>query len=140
MRKSLALAAAVMLVGCASLRSEPLPAVGPPEYARVAAKRPLDIRAGETRGERAAWALLSLDPIVIAAAVLAVEDEHGRSQLSEYDLNLVQGGIATVRSRYVVEIGQCIMMRRGTQSDYVIVVAQDEARCGEALAADSPGS
>jgi hypothetical protein len=106
----------------------------------VAAKRPLDIRAGETRGERAAWALLSLDPIVIAAAVLAVEDEHGRSQLSEYDLNLVQGGIATVRSRYVVEIGQCIMMRRGTQSDYVIVVAQDEARCGEALAADSPGS
>lgn len=131
MRRSLVLAACAVLAACGTLRSEPLPEVGPPEYARVIAKRQLEVRAGETRGERAAWALLSLDPIIVATAVLAVEDDHGRSQLAEYDLALVQGGRATVRSRYVVDVGQCIMMRRSTSSDYVIVVAQTETRCGE---------
>jgi hypothetical protein len=106
-----------------------LPQVGPPEFAHVVAKRQLDIRVGETRGERALWAVFSLDPAVVAAAVLAVEDEHGRSQLSEYDLALVRGGTATVRSRYIVEPGQCIMMRRATDSDYVVVIAQGESRC-----------
>lgn len=119
-------------VACAPLQSEPLPDVGPPEYARVVAQRQLDIRSGETAGDRAAWALLSLDPIVIAAAVLAVEDEHGRSQLAEYDLSLVNGGTATVRSRYVVETGRCVMMRRPTGSGHVVIVAQDEARCSGA--------
>lgn len=97
-----------------------------------------DVRAGETSGERAAWALLSLDPIVIAAAVLAVEDEHGRLQFSEYDLTLVRGGTATVQSRYVVQPGQCIMMRRPTGVGYVAIVAQDEARCQPSAEPEPP--
>mgnify|MGYP001579381133 CR=1 FL=1 len=129
MRAVAALAAASVFAACAPLRSEPLPEVGPPEYARVVAQRQLDIRVGETAGERAAWALLSLSPIVIATAVLVVEDNHGRSQLSEYDLTLVRGGGATVRSRYVVQPGQCIMMRRPTGAGYVVIVAVEETRC-----------
>jgi hypothetical protein len=124
-----ALCIVALVSACAPLRSEPLPEVGPPEFARVVEERQLDVRAGETSGERAAWALLSLDPIVIAAAVLAVEDEHGRSQLFEYDLTLLRGGTATVQSRYIVQPGQCIMMRRPTGAGYVVIVAQDEARC-----------
>lgn len=120
---------AIALGGCAPLRSAPLPQVGPPEFAHVVAKRQLEIRGGETRGERALWAMFSLDPAVVAAAVLAVEDELGRSQISEYDLELVQGESATVRSRYIVEPGQCIVMRRATDSDYVVVIAQEESRC-----------
>jgi hypothetical protein len=124
-----ALVGTLIFAGCAPLRSEPLPQIGPPEYARVVAQRQLDVRAGETAGERAAWAIFSLNPIVIAAAVLAVEDDHGRSQLSEYDLALVRGGAATVRSRYVVQSGQCIMMRRPTGVGYVVIVAVEENRC-----------
>lgn len=119
-----------LVAACAPLRSEPLPNIGPPEYARVVAQRQLDIRSGETAGDRAAWALLSLDPIIIAAAVLAVEDEHGRSQLQEYDLALVSGGTATVRSRYIVENGRCVMMRRPTGGGQVVIVTDDDARCG----------
>lgn len=131
MRVALLLAAAA-LSACAPLRSEPLPEVGPPEYARVVSQRPLDIRAGETATDRAAWALLTLDPLIIATAILAVEDEHGRSQLTEYDLALIAGGSATVRSRYVVETGRCVMMRRPTGGGQVVIVTQDEARCGAA--------
>ncbi len=137
------LCVAVALAGCAPLRSAPLPQVGPPEFAHVVAKRQLDIRAGETRGERALWAVFSLDPAVVAAAVLAVEDEHGRSQLSEYDLAMVRGGTATVRSRYIVEPGECIMMRRATDSDYVVVIAQEESRCapeGAPAGRDAPAA
>jgi hypothetical protein len=117
------------LGACATLRSEPLPSVGAPEYAHVVAERLLDLRAGESRAERAAWAVLSLDPIILTGAVLGVEDEFGRTQLSEYDLVLVNGGTATVRRRYVVRLGRCVMMRRPTGPGYVIIVAQDETSC-----------
>lgn len=142
MSKLGAVLAAAMLSACAPLRSEPLPEIGPPEFARVIAKRELDIRAGETRAERAALALLTLDPIILATATLALEDEHGRSRLSEYDLVLLDGGAATVQSRYVVEPGQCVMLRRPVGVGYVVIVAQAETRCArgapEAQAAD-PG-
>ena len=140
MRKAGALLAALLLSACAPLRSAPLAEIGPPEFARVVAKRDLDVRSGETRAERAAWALLSLDPFTIAAATLAVEDEHGRSRLSEYDLALLDGRTATVQSRYVVEPGQCVMLRRPVGVGYVVIVAQAETRCAsgaaEAQAAD----
>lgn len=123
---------ALLACACAPLRSEPLPQIGPPEYARVIAKRTLDIRAGETRVERAVWAGLSLDPLTLAAAVLAVEDEHGRSQVQEYDLELVAGGAVTVRSRYLVEPGQCIVMRRDARGGHAVVVRQEETRCAPA--------
>lgn len=132
MRRAGALLAALLLGACAPLRSEPLAEIGPPEFARVVAKRDLDIRSGETRAERAAWALLSLDPFTVTAlvtATLAVEDEHGRSRLSEYDLALLDGGAATVQSRYVVEPGQCVMLRRPVGTGYVVIVAQADARC-----------
>jgi hypothetical protein len=127
-------------MACAPLRSAPLPEIGPPEFARVVSKRQLEIRSGETRAERAAWAMLSLDPITVASAVLGVEDNFGRSQVNEYDLALVSGRSATVRSRYVVEPGQCIVMRRS--SDYVVIIAQDDARCAEApgSAVETPGN
>lgn len=129
MTRTLLATAVLCLGGCAALRSDPLPEVGPPEYALVTARRPLDIRAGETRSERAAWAILSLDPLILTGAVLGLEDEFGRSQLSEYDLALVNGRTTTIRSRYVVQPGQCVMMRRPTGEGYAIIVAQDEARC-----------
>jgi hypothetical protein len=114
---------------CAPLKSAPPPEVGPPEYAYVLAARQLDIRVGETKSERAAWAALSLDPTVLAAAVLGVESDFGRSQLFEYDLDLVAGGTGTIRSRYIVEPGQCVLMRRLKDVDRVIVVAQEGSRC-----------
>lgn len=120
---------ALMLGACAPLRSEPLPDVGPPEYGYVSAIRSLNIRAGETRAERAAWALFSMDPIIITAAVLGVEDEHGTAQLNEYDVTLMSGEMTTVRSRYVVRIGDCILMRRPTGGGYVVVVRQEAAAC-----------
>ena len=129
MRRAGALLAALALSACAPLRSEPLAEIGPPEFARVVAKRDLNVRSGETRAERAAWALLSLDPFTVAAATLAVEDEHGRSRLSEYDLALLDGGAATVQSRYVVKPGQCVMLRRPVGTGYVVIVAQADARC-----------
>lgn len=76
-----------------------------------------------------AWALLSLDPIIVAGATLALEDEHGRSRLAEYDLALLDGRAATVQSRYVVEPGQCVMLRRPTGPGYVVIVAQADTRC-----------
>jgi hypothetical protein len=115
---------------CAPLRSDPLPEIGPPEYGHVVAKRDLNIRSGETRVERGAWAAMSLNPVTVAGAMLGVEDEFGRSQLSEYDLTLAQGGhAATVQSRYVVAVGQCVVMRRPIHGGVVVIVAQDEARC-----------
>jgi|KBSSwiStaDraftv2_1062776.scaffolds.fasta_scaffold1875452_2 hypothetical protein len=124
------LGGALLASACAPLRSDPLPEIGPPEYAHVVAKRDLNIRAGETRAERGAWALLSLNPAIIAGAMVGVEDEFGRSQLSEYDLTLVQGGrIATVQSRYVVQVGQCLVMRRPMQGGAVVIIAQEETRC-----------
>jgi len=128
--------AAAGLGACAPLESAPPPEVGPPEYAHVTAVRELDILTGETRAERAAWAVLSVDPVVLAAAVLGVEDSFGRSQLFEYDLALVGGGAVTIRSRYIVEPAQCVMMRRMEGVDRVIVVAQEGSRC--ALADASP--
>jgi hypothetical protein len=119
---------------CAPLKSAPPPEVGPPEYAYVLAARELDIRAGETRAERAAWATLSLDPAVVAAAVVGVEGDFGRSQLFEYDLDLVAGGTGTIRSRYIVEPGQCVLMRRLEGVDRVIIVAQEGSRCTAASA------
>src|SRR6476659_5806410 len=88
----------VTLAACAPLKSRPLPRVGPPEFAHVMAARPLNIKAGESEAERAAWAVISLDPVVVGSAVLAIQDEQGRSQVTEYDLDLVRGGHATVRS------------------------------------------
>ena len=121
---------AALVCACAPLRSDPLPEIGPPEYAHVVAKRDLNIRAGETRAERGAWALLSLNPAIIAGAMVGVEDEFGRSQLSEYDLTLVQGGrSATVQSRYIVRVGQCVLMRRPIHGGTVVIISQDEARC-----------
>jgi hypothetical protein len=111
------------------LRSDPLPEIGPPEYGHVVAKRDLNIRSGETRVERGAWAAMSLNPVTVAGAMLGVEDEFGRSQLSEYDLTLAEGGHATVQSRYVVAVGQCVVMRRPIHGGVVVIVAQDEARC-----------
>jgi hypothetical protein len=121
--------AAASLGACAPLKSAPPPQVGPPEYAYVTAARELNIRAGETRAERAAWSALSVDPVVLAAAVLGVEDSFGQSQLFEYDLALVGGGAATIQSRYIVEPAQCVMMRRLEGVDRVIVVAQEGSRC-----------
>ena len=96
----------------------------------MAAKRDLNIRSGETRVERGAWAAMSLNPVAVAGAVLGVEDEFGRTQLAEYDLTLAQGGgAATVQSRYIVAIGQCVVMRRPLHGGAVVIVAQDEARC-----------
>jgi hypothetical protein len=127
--------AAAGLGACAQLESAPPPEVGPPEYAYVLAVRGLDIRAGETRAERAAWAAFSLDPVVLTAAVLGVEDSFGHSQLFEYDLALVGGGTDTIRSRYIVEAGQCVMMRRLEGVDRVIIVAQEGSRCTAASVA-----
>jgi len=80
--------------------------------------------------ERGAWAAMSLDPVTVAGAMLGVEDEFGRTQLSEYDLTLVQGErIATVQSRYIVQVGQCVLMRRPIHGGAVVIIAQEEARC-----------
>lgn len=132
MTRLLLAAATTSLVACAPLKSAPPPEVGPPEYAHVLAVRQLDIRAGETKAERAAWAALSVDPTVLAAAVLGLEDSFGHSQLFEYDLALVGGGAATIRSRYIVEPAQCVMMRRLEGVDRVIIVAQEGSRCAPA--------
>jgi len=130
MRLAVFLFAALLASACAPLRSDPLPEIGPPEYAHVVAKRDLNVRAGETRAERGAWALLSLNPAIIAGAMVGVEDEFGRSQLSEYDLTLVQGErAATVQSRYVVRVGQCVVMRRAIHGGTAVIIAQDETRC-----------
>ena len=130
MRPVVFLGAALLVSACAPLRSDPLPEIGPPEYAHVVAKRDLNIRAGETRAERGAWALLSLNPAIVAGAMVGVEDEFGRSQLSEYDLTLVQGErTATVQSRYIVQEGQCVVMRRPIHGGAVVIIAQDETRC-----------
>lgn len=130
MRSSPLLIFTLIATACAPLRSDPLPEIGPPEYASVVAKRDLNIRAGETRAERGAWALLSLNPAIVAGAMVGVEDEFGRSQLSEYDLALVQAGrTATVQSRYIVQVGQCVVMRRPIHGGAVVIIAQDEARC-----------
>ena len=86
------------LAACAPLKSRPLPSVGPPEFAHVVAARPLNLKAGESEAERAAWAVISLDPVIVGSSVLAIQDEHGRSQVTEYDLELVRGGHVTVRS------------------------------------------
>lgn len=133
---SLALVPLCATAACAPLQSTPLPEVGPPEFARVLAQRTLDMRAGETKAERAAWAMLSLNPVVVATAVMAVEDEHGRSQISEYDLALEGGGALTVQSRYLVQPGQCVMMRRPVGEGFVVIVAEEDSRC----AAISAGS
>jgi hypothetical protein len=124
-----ALLALLTMPACAPLRSEPLPEMGPPEYGVVTAVRHLNLRSEETSWERGAWATLSLNPVMIGAAVLAHEDELGRSQISEYDLELVPSGRAVVRSRYIAEIGQCVMIRRGTGAEYVIVVRQEAEVC-----------
>lgn len=129
MTRLLIAAAAAGLSACAPLKSAPPPEVGPPEYAHVLAVRQLYLRAGETKAERAAWAAFSLDPVVLTAAVLGVEDSFGHSQLFEYDLALVAGGTTTIKSRYIVEAGQCVMMRRLKDVDRVIVVAQEGSRC-----------
>ena len=121
---------AVYLGACAPLKSTPLPELGPAEYGRVTAQRFLDIRAGETAGERAAWGLLTLNLIVVAGAALAIQDESGLAQLSEYDIVLVDGRMTTVRSRYIVQPGQCVLIRRPVDTDYVVIVAQHDARCG----------
>ena len=124
------LASAALSCACAPLRSDPLPEIGPSQYAHVAAKRDLNIRAGETRMERGAWAILSLNPAIVAGAMVGVEDEFGRSQLSEYDLTLVENGApTTVQSRYIVAVGQCVVMRRPLHGGAVVIIAQDEARC-----------
>ena len=120
---------AALAGACAPLRSAPLAEVGPPEYARITAQRQLDIRAGETSAERALWAVLSRDPATVAAAVLGVEDELGRTQLREYDLSLAAGGVITVRSRYIAQTGQCVLLRRPVGVGHAILVNQDEARC-----------
>ena len=135
MTRLLLTAAVAGLGACAPLKSAPPPEVGPPEYAYVLAARELDIRAGETKAERAAWAALSVDPTVLAAAVLGVESSFGHSQLFEYDLALVAGGTDTIRSRYIVEAGQCVLMRRLEDVDRVIIVAQEGSRCTAASAA-----
>lgn len=127
--KHLAFVACVFFVACAPLRSDPLPEIGPPEYGHVVAKRDLNIRSGETRVERGAWAAMSLDPVTVAGAMLGVEDEFGRTQLSEYDLTLVHGGAATVQSRYIVQVGQCVLMRPPVHGGTVVIISQDEARC-----------
>ena len=120
------------LSACAPLRSKPLPELGPPEYGVVTAVRRLDVRSGETSWERGAWATLTLNPVAVAAAVLATEDELGRSQISEYDLDLVPSGRAVVRSRYLAETGQCVMIRRGIGEEYVIVIRQEAVACDRA--------
>ena len=126
------LSALALLGACAGLQSAPLPEVGPPEYARVAAQRPLNIRAGETRAERAAWAVLSRDPVILSGAVLGLEDGFGRTQLSEYDLALTSGGTATIQSRYVARPGQRVMVRRPVGEGYPIVVGVADSRCAAA--------
>ena len=137
MRPAAFLAAALLASACAPLRSDPLPEIGPPEYAHVVAKRDLNVRSGETRAERGAWALLSLNPAVVAGAMVGVEDEFGRSQLSEYRLTLVQGGSATVQSRYIVQEGQCVVMRRAIHGGSAVIIAQDETHCAPQANADA---
>ena len=62
--------------------------------------------------------------------MVGVEDQFGRTQLSEYNLTLVQGErSATVQSRYIVQVGQCIVMRRPIHGGAVVIIAQEEARC-----------
>jgi hypothetical protein len=130
--RSVFCAAAACAAACAPLQSAPLPPVGPPEIGVVTAKRTTEVASGETAGERAAWALLSLNPIVIAGAVLAAEDDYGRTRVNEYDLALSGGGSVTVRSRYIVEPGQCVIMRRPTDAGYAVLVAQPQASCAAA--------
>ena len=125
---------AVCLGACAPLKSAPLPELGPSEYGRVMAQRFIEIQAGETAGERAAFAALSLNPIVVAGAVLAIQDERGLAQLLEYDIALLDGRMTTVRSRYVVQNGQCVLMRRAADPSYVLIVAQEDAHCGSTTA------
>ena len=130
MMRGALLASAALASACAPLRSDPLPEIGPSEYAHVTAKRDLNIRAGETRLERGAWAVLSMNPAIVAGAMVGVEDEFGRSQLSEYDLTLVQdGATTTVQSRYIVAVGRCVVMRRPINGGAVVIIAQDEVRC-----------
>lgn len=125
-----AIAIFIALAGaCAPLRSDPLPPVGPAEYGVVEAARRLDLRAGETTWERGAWATLSGNPFVVGAAVLGVEDEFGRTQISEYDLSLSNGARTTVRSRYLVEPGQCVQLRRGEGAEYALIVRAAPAAC-----------
>lgn len=128
-RVAIALTAAC-LAACAPLKSAPLPELGRSEYGRVISQRVLDIPAGETAGERASVAIITLNPIVVVGAALAVQDERGLAQISEYDVTLVDGRMTTVRSRYIVQPGQCVLIRRADDPDYVLIVAQDDARCG----------
>ncbi|MBC7767389.1 MAG: hypothetical protein H7124_01240 [Phycisphaerales bacterium] len=120
---------ALLSVGCAPLRSDPLPEIGPPEMGVVETVRRLDVRAGESTWERGALATMTLNPVIVAVAVLATEDELGRSQVREYEIRLAHDQRAVVRSRYVAERGQCVMLRRGMGADYVIIIAHPVAAC-----------
>ena len=129
MLRFIALAVLLIASACASLKSTALPAVGAAENAVVIAKRDTLIRSKETRAERAAWAAASLNPLVVAFAVLAVEDDFGRSSINEYDLRLANGDQTTVQSRYIVAPKQCVILRRSSDDSYVILVAQEDSGC-----------
>ena len=75
MRKAGALLAALLLSACAPLRSEPLAEIGPPEFARVVAKRDLDVRSGETRAERAACGLARIVEVRDATTNISIRIE-----------------------------------------------------------------
>lgn len=124
-----ACAAAFALAACSTLQSDPLPELGPPEYATVAAKRMTSISIRETRVERAIWAALSLDPAAILLSTFAVEDEFGHARIAEYDLALLAGPTETVRSRYAVEPGACVTLRRIAGERNVVLITAHPSQC-----------
>ncbi|MEO1657314.1 MAG: hypothetical protein AAFR65_06295 [Pseudomonadota bacterium] len=126
---------AVLLSACASLESEPLPEIGPAEYGFVTSVEVTSEPSGETRAERAAWGILSLNPVILATAVVAVEDDFGRSEVRLYTVELTDGTEALITSRYLADEGDCILIRRPVEGGNAVVVKQDDTTCDTAAAA-----
>jgi uncharacterized protein (AIM24 family) len=104
------------------------------EYGVVTSKLPITIKTGESRVTRAAWGVLSLNPIVLAAAVGGVEEGLGKSNAFQYTIRRAPPGTGDVfiQSLNVVEVGECLQIRSESGTGNVVVISQEPEKCAGA--------
>ncbi|MBV7255386.1 hypothetical protein KCG44_01165 [Pacificimonas sp. WHA3] len=134
----MAVAAGMLIPACAPLRSEPLIVGSDSRYGRVIEAERTEIKSGESRAERSAMAALSLNPVVAAVAMLGVEDDFGRAHINDYKVLLTTGTQIETRSRYIVKVGECVMIRSAGEGRSIIIRQPGDSCLPAAISGSTP--
>jgi hypothetical protein len=118
------------LVGCASLESAPITGAEVVNHGLVVGRTEGTARTGETRAARAAWAALGLSPVNVIAAVVAVEEGFGTTNVFNYEIDLKPSGQRiAIQSQYPAKVGQCLVIRTNQTTGQIVIFEEPAEKC-----------